>query len=81
MIKFIESEVEDQSKTLADVPWRQFFVDANGYFCQKRTDNSYIRIADEWGRPYSTSGQDAEIITHKTEVIRRILPRIEKIEF
>lgn len=78
MIRFIQANPSHQKRpTFGDVKFNQFFVDEDGYLCQKHASDTYIVIADKNGEPYSylyeTVNEDQEII--------RILPIIKKIEF
>lgn len=78
MIKFIQTEPDQKSSlTFKHVKYNQFFVDEDGYLCQKCGDEAYIVIADQDGDPYAYFYEE---VSEDTE-IKRILPHIEKIEF
>jgi hypothetical protein len=81
MIKFIteEREIEKQF-TLDDVEHGQFFVDFEGWLCQKTGSQSYVTIADEQGRPSSTTVEDIKR-SDSFFKIERLLPIVNKIEF
>lgn len=77
-MKFIYEKETEKQMTLNDVGENQFFVCEDGYLCQRIASESYITIADEEGYPscgYYMSRYNADM------PIRRILPRVEKIEF
>jgi hypothetical protein len=77
-MKIIFEKEDDQEKqlTIADVETNQFFVCSDGYLCQKLDSHRYTTIAKSDGQLYSGyfSG-DAH------DRIKRILPKITKIEF
>jgi hypothetical protein len=60
-----------------DVETNQFFVNNCGQLCQKRTITSYCIIAASSGVPYS----DAMTSIASNASIKRILPRVQCIEF
>ena len=71
-----EQQVPDTPK-FGDVQEHQFFVDADGYLCQKSNSTTYHTIADSNGQLY------CNIIGYTTayDKIKRILPKVTKIEF
>lgn len=76
-MKFIyEKQEEKKTLTLNDVENNQFFVDADGYLCQKIGSESYITIADEEGYPCCGYYR-----VNPEKSIARLLPIVEKIEF
>ena len=76
-MKFIyEKQEENKEPTLNDVEANQFFVCADGYLCQRIGSESYITIADEEGYPCC-----GYFRVNPDKSIKRILPRVEKIEF
>lgn len=78
MIKFItEAETKNETVTLEQVSIDQFFVNSDGYLCQKVLTDTYLVIANAGGEPHSSVRDECE----EDEVIKRILPRIKKIEF
>jgi hypothetical protein len=60
-----------------DVQENQFFVDTNGYLCQKANSSSYHTIADNNGELYSTYVD----LACAYDKVKRILPKVTKIEF
>jgi len=60
-----------------DVQENQFFVDTNGYLCQKASTSSYHTIADNNGELYATSVGYACAY----DKVKRIIPKVTKIEF
>lgn len=77
-MKFILSEtVKEKQLKLADVAVNQFFVNINGWLCQKTGIASYIQITDSEGEPYADffDGEDVK------QPIQRILPNVKRIEF
>ena len=77
-MKFILSEtVKEKQLTFADVADNQFFVDRNGWLCQKVYCNRYHQITDRKGKPYA----DYYDNVYTSEPILRILPNVERIEF
>lgn len=62
--------------TLKDVDSNQFFIDLDGYICQKETPLSYFTLADDKGNPSCY-----HITVYKEdEPIKKILPKVLKIE-
>jgi hypothetical protein len=75
-IIFEKEENQEKQLTLADVDHNQFFVCGDGYLCQKITDSRYTTIAKSNGQLYS------DIFSCDAHYrIKRILPKIAKIEF
>ncbi len=76
-------EKEDRELTFKDVPEDYFFVDCEGNLCQKcnlsqkSDDASYVVIANSDGKPMSYIQYDVP----SDEEIKRILPKVKKIEF
>jgi hypothetical protein len=60
-----------------DVDTNQFFVNNSGQLCQKRTSTSYCIIAASSGAPFS----DFMTNIAPDASIKRILPRVQCIEF
>ncbi len=75
MIKF-EFENEKENMTFGMVGEDQFFICAHGYLCQKTSPISYAIIADDEGNPHSD-----KVSTDSSEVIKKVLPKVEKITF
>jgi hypothetical protein len=63
--------------TLADVEEDQFFVDKQGYLCQKLSRCDYVRLARASGLPHCDyfGENDSDM------VIQRVLPKVTKINF
>lgn len=76
-MKFIYAEKTEKTPTFGDVEINQFFVDHDGYFCQKTSDSSLVVIANPNGDPYSTWFRNIDL----DREIKRIIPLVEKIEF
>ena len=77
-MKIIFEKVNKEKKqlTIVDVEENQFFVCECGYLCQKMSDSRYATIADDDG------SLSCEIFDcNQDYAIRRILPKIAKIEF
>ena len=77
-MKFILSETSEKKQLVfADVAVNQFFVNNNGWLCQKVGSDSYIQITDSEGELYADfyADQDAG------ELIQRILPNVKRIEY
>jgi len=75
-IIFEKQNKKEEQLTIADVEVDQFFVCGDGYLCQKVTDSLYTSIADENGL------LSCEIFDcNQHYEIKRILPRVKKIEF
>lgn len=70
-------EDEDHELTFKDVTEDYFFIDSEGYLCQKSDDVSYVVIANFEGKPISFIQYDV----NRDTVIKRILPKVKKIEF
>lgn len=78
MIEFIKKETKVQKQpTLADVKVNQFFISDAGWLCQKRTNESYITIANNRNEPFA----DYAKIISPTMPISKVLPEIEFIIF
>ncbi len=75
-IIFEKEENQDKQLTIADVEENQFFVCKDGYLCQKITDSRYNTIAKSNGQLYS-----GYFSCEAHYPIKRILPKITKIEF
>lgn len=77
-MKFILSESSKEKKfTLEDVAINQFFVNNDGCLCQKVCYDSFIQITDTNGKPYALS----HIVEDPKQLIERILPHVEQIEY
>lgn len=77
-MKFILSEpVKEKQLVLADVAVNQFFVNRNGWLCQKVVSDSYLQITNREGKPYPDfyDGEDPD------QPVQRILPNVERIEY
>ncbi len=77
-MKFILSEpVKEKQLTLADVAINQFFVNQYDWLCQKIASDVYIQITNSEGEPYADfcDGEDPD------QLIQRILPNVERIEY
>lgn len=77
-MKIIFEKVNKEKKqlTIVDVEENQFFVCECGYLCQKMSDSRYATIADDDG------SLSCEIFDCNQDYkIKRILPKIAKIEF
>ncbi len=77
MIKFITEDDDNKIPTFGDVEINQFFVDAEGFLCQKVWDCQTACIANPDGDPWAVSAYGTE----SSEEITSILPRVTKIEF
>ena len=77
-MKFIYAEkTKEKIPTFGDVKTNQFFVDCDGYLCQKTSGSSFSVVADPGGTPYSTHLTNI----FSTREIERIIPLVQKIEF
>jgi hypothetical protein len=76
-MKFIYEQEEDKTSTFGQVQDNQFFVDIDGDLCQKISSSSYCTIANSNGQPYATTYDCA----YYYDTIKRILPKVTKIEF
>lgn len=76
-MKFIYVEKAEKAPTFGDVQTDQFFVDRDGYLCQKSGAQSLTVVAKPDGTPYSTWLEKIS----PTREIKRIIPLVEKIEF
>lgn len=77
-MKIIFEKVNNEKKqlTIADVEENQFFVCGDGYLCQKISNSLYTTIANDDG------SLSCEIFDCNQDYqIKRILPKIAKIEF
>lgn len=75
-MKFIYKTPMQENPTLADVQENQFFVDSEGYLCQKAEQGLYNTIANPQGIPHGGRIEAAE----ETEIMR-LLPLVERIGF
>jgi hypothetical protein len=75
-IIFEKEENQEKQLTIADVEENQFFVRSDGYLCQKLGSYCYTTIAKSNGQLYS-----GYFSIMKHDRIKRILPKIAKIEF
>ena len=76
-MKFTYEQEETNTLTFGQVQENQFFVDSDGYLCQKICSDSYCTIARSNGEPYASSTNCA----FNSDTIKRILPKVTKIEF
>ena len=76
-MKFIYAEKTEKAPTFGDVKTNQFFVDYDGYLCQKTSNSSLVVIANPNGAPYSTWLTNI----YWNREIQRIIPIVAKIEF
>lgn len=77
-MKFILSEpVKEKQLTFADVAVNQFFVNLDSWLCQKVSSNAYIAITNSKGEPMADYYGDEAA----DELIERILPNVERIEY
>jgi hypothetical protein len=78
MIKFIVAEEKQEKQlTLRDVKEDQFFVDSEGRLSQKVGENSFNTIADYDGEPLACE----TYFWNSDMLIKRILPKVKRIEF
>lgn len=75
-INFI-TEPQPKQLTFSDVEQDHFFVNEDGYLCQKIGDREYTFIADSEGFPWAGHRSEAE----EKEPIKRLLPKVTKINF
>lgn len=66
-----------QQHTFRDVQENQFFVDEDGFLCQKHNDSSYVTIADKNGELFSS----VSTTIRPNKSIQRMLPLVSKIQF
>lgn len=78
MIKFICGEPKKRPPRFGDVQADQFFIDMDGYLCQKYNFTSYHTIAEPDGTPYT---RRTSIEIDSDTAISRVLPIVTKIEF
>lgn len=77
-MKFILSETaKEKQLTFADVAVNQFFVNRDGWLCQKLSIDAYIQITNSTGEPYADYYSDEAA----GQPIERILPNVERIEY
>lgn len=82
MISFEFEEARVSDLYFSMVEDDQFFIDEDGWLCQKVSEDAYICIADEEGIPtacYVTTKEDGNV--HPNLPIIRILPRLTKVSF
>jgi hypothetical protein len=78
MITFItEEQKSERPPVFGDVCENQFFIDNDGWLCQKMSELCYNTIADEEGNPLADRAELLDWGTH----IRCILPKVSKIKF
>lgn len=73
-IKFYTNE-EPKILTFDMIEEGQFFIDQDGWLCQKTTSNWFVTIADDMGNPNSL--QYRELIPRFK--VTKILPKVTKI--
>jgi len=76
-MKIIFEQQAPNAPIFGDVQENQFFVDTNGYLCQKSSASLYHTIADYNGELHSTYLE----CSSAHDKIKRIIPKITKIEF
>ena len=76
-MNFIYENQAVKAPTFRDVKDNQFFVDGDGYLCQKTNHNSFTVVAKPDGTPYSTWID----YTALNREIQKIIPAVRKIEF
>jgi hypothetical protein len=77
-MKFIFAEIEKQKfPVFEDVEINQFFVDKEGYLCQKEDARLFSVIAFPGGSPCCLACQNGV----DDMPITRILPKVKQIEF
>ena len=76
-MKFITETPFIKQLTLEEVDINQFFVNPDGQLCQKMGSTAYIIIADHNGEPYA----DYFDSVHPQHIIKRIMPKVTKVEF
>ena len=76
MIEFEFEDKKDGELTFEMVMDNQFFVDGDGWLCQRCCSDTYYCIANNGGKPRSV-----EIVVDGYTPIQRILPRVTKIRF
>jgi len=78
MITFItEKQKPERPPVFGDVCENQFFIDIDGWLCQKMTETGYNTIADDEGNPLADSAKSRSWDTP----IRSVLPNVTKIKF
>lgn len=75
-MKFIYAENAEKAPTFGDVQTNQFFVTTDGKLCQKIGRSSYNVIALKDGAPFAAFCESCCGFK-----IKRILPKVAKIEF
>ena len=77
-MKFILSKPpEEKQLVFDDVVVNQFFVNRDGWLCQKVESDSYLQITDCEGAPYA----DYYAGEYVNLSIQRILPNVKRIEY
>lgn len=76
-MNFIYADQAVKAPTFGDVKNNQFFVDDDGYLCQKTNGDSFTVIAKPDGTPCSTWFRNVR----SDQTIQRIIPAVQKIEF
>ncbi len=78
-MKFIlETPAEEKRLTFEDVEINQFFVCDDGFLCQKVDEWSFNYIAEPpYGAPYADCCNSCD----PNFIVKRILPKVLKIEF
>ena len=78
MITFELSEpAKKPDPTFAEVKFDQFFIDPLDYMSQKVGKNSYNTIANSNGVPFASFNNNVS----PSEIIKKILPHVAKINF
>lgn len=73
----IFEEKQKEKGTLEEVEENQFFVNCDGYLCQKSSPTSYNLIAKADGSVFSSTVENIP----RTIKIERLLQKVAKIEF
>lgn len=76
-MNFIYENEAVKTPTFGDVEHNQFFVDNNGYLCQKTGIRCFTIVAQNDGTPYSSWLENVR----SDRTIQRIIPKVQKIEF
>ena len=77
MITFETEEDLESAPVFSDVGINQLFVNNDGFLCQKVTEITYNCIATARNTPYADHVEAVPL----SKAIRKILPRITKINF
>jgi hypothetical protein len=75
MIKFIFESGDSKELSFGDVDQDQFFINDEGFLCQKINYRKYNVLANGAGEPYCFTVEFEDVI------VRKILPRVIKIKW